>query len=495
MRVDTESTIQVDPSMVLRYVIPFAFSAGYQSQCQVLDEAEKWKRCRWTDRASAVYAHLYDSVYGDPERSMGSSWQYDFHNKRPLLRYQPGTDENKFCLLRLTAAGIHLFQTNVGLLWYEVTVANKKEVLSLAELTRLQNRFKDCSSTGKSFSMERPRHSKTEQEFDPLDMARWTEELLRPLGQLYYLNGSCLKDGRVCPDKALIFNYALLKGEKNVEEAQLQIAAFRLANGYTEKYFPSQEALEVAIHPFQDVCIYASRSGCGFYAIENEGNGAFYSGNFNQNIRDEYFFLYILTLYQSFSLMNYARISAIEYPSDPEQYHVASQIGLRLNHFLAELNTFLMKGIYTSVSSVQHHNEFYNYLKKRLMIYEDIESIKIGTEALGELQHMLREQEEAKLRAQEDDERVQQEQSLNIALAFLSLTSLFAVFQDMDDLIDRLRAVKFSFLWQSICSCNWTVIGELIIYLTVMVVVCLCIGTLVRNMLARRKRKKNPKKK
>lgn len=484
--------IYVDNSLVLRYVIPFSFERGYENLYNNLTVTNQWNMIEKQTNSGHVFSHLYQSVYGScSPNSMGSTWEYLHKPRAPELRYT--SDKNTSPThWRITQTKLHIFPTNIGLLWYELTPFNKKQPeQDLDTLTIMQNRFKECSHTHLHFEQKRPRHSKEEETvFDPFDAAIWLHDILAPLGQVRYFNGSCMKNDRQCPSKALIFNYMLLHSDESISDRQLQKAAFRLTNGYTLKYLPSEEALQSGLHPFEDVYMYASRSGCGYYAILNESNQAFFAGNFNENIRTEYFFLYTLALYQSYSLMNFSRKSAEDYPSNPGSYNTAGEIGVQLDQFLAELNTFLMKGMYTSVSTVQHQNDFYNYVKKRLMIQEDVESIRFGTEALVEMQHMRHERNEARQREKEAEIQNRQDRLQNMTLAVLSLFPLFTVFRDLDELFDKLSTLDLSVLWQNICAGSFLTIAEVVIYVFVIAIMLTCIIILIVNFFPKKEKKK-----
>ncbi len=474
--------IRIDNTLVLRYIVPFRFENGYDGLYRTLTDAPKWEHCTEPVKSPSVFRYLYDSVYGaQADNSVGSVWR--FKSKLPKLRYREKDGEEPSDW-RIKDAQLHIFHTNVGLVWYELVPANPKAPLLLEDMILLQNRFKDCGYTDDHFQQERPRRSKEDETvYDSFDAALWLSELLEPLGTFHFLNGSCSKGGKECPSKALIFNYLLLDSSEPVEKEVLQSAAFLLANGYNRKYRPSWEALQTGIHPFTDVCLYASRSGCGYYAAVNSGNRGFFAGNFNQTIRDEYFFLYILVLHQSYSLMNFSRQSIENYSSDPNSYNMAGEVGLRLDQLAAELHTFLMKSMHTSVSGVQHHNEFYNYLKERLMIQSDIDSIKIGVDALVELQRVRREHAEALQHQQEAERENRQDRRQNVVLAILSLLSLFAVFKDLDELLEKFYALDLGELWKQICSGSVRVISETVIYCVVLVIVIICITVLIINFI------------
>ena len=460
---------------VMRYVIPFAWEGSYQTQYTALENDQRWQSTPITKADVSLLPHMLETLHSQPaQNGIGSCWSYDFRNKRPKLQYQePGAEP---VALQIREMGIYLFYTNVGFLWYEPDLSRCREEMDAAQLIRLQNRFKECSYTKDFFSLEQPRTEKAEPVYAPLDLATWLAETLTPLGQLLFLNGSCRKGDRLCPGKALIFQYALFR---EGDRAALTDAAYHLANGYTEKYLPPESMGQTVYEPFRDVCIYASHSGCGVYALENAGNSGFYSGNFAGNIRREYFAMYVLALYQSFSLMNYTRISGQRFPADPALYRGSGELREQLDQFLGELNTFLMKGFHTTVSNVQHHNEFYEYLKGRLMIREDIDSIRTGTEALVELQ-----------RAAEEEEEIRRDRALNMAVAAFSLPAVLSAFLDLGELIQTGKGISWEDLLQKLCQLDLSTIFAVVGSLGILALTISCIVVFFRTYPSKKKKKK-----
>jgi hypothetical protein len=136
-----------------------------------------------------------------------------------------------------------------------------------------------------------------------------------------------------------------------------------------------------------------------------------------------------------------------------------------------------------------YHNDFYQYLRSRLMIQEDIESLKIGTEALAQLQHARREYEELLLREEENAKERIRDRRQNLALAVLSLFSLFAVFMDLNNLIDMLFKTDIKLVLQQLQAGNMQVIAQLVIHIVVLAVTVACVCLLVSSFRTDRKDK------
>lgn len=235
------------------------------------------------------------------------------------------------------------------------------------------------------------------------------------------------------PDKALIFIYAVQKAQ----QGDLGVSAYYLTNGYTEAYQMPAAAEASMFRPFENALWCASREGCGYF-VEDAGQDFFRSGMLNRVVND-YFLLYVLALHQSYTLLNYAGSIERSFSADELDYQIQSEAYTgKLESYLAQMNTFFMKSTYASVSHVQHQNDFYGYVQKRLQIKENISSIMMGMEALSEIQGMRnrevlqqKEQELAEIREKESNQ-------LNIALSLLSILTVISVLLDATSFIQLL---------------------------------------------------------
>lgn len=137
--------------------------------------------------------------------------------------------------------------------------------------------------------------------------------------------------------------------------------------------------------------------------------------------------------------------------ANPVQYLNVSEAGNILDELVVEVNTFLMKSMYMSVSHVHHQNLFFEYLQQRFKVQDDIDSINMGTGVLVKLQRIRKEKEEVlrerELELQREAERKQEElkekeqqrekeeaqereaesdRRLNLSLAILSVFAIFS---------------------------------------------------------------------
>ena len=119
---------------------------------------------------------------------------------------------------------------------------------------------------------------------------------------------------------------------------------------------------------------HLSNSGCGCYVYKNEENRHYLKTNLSDNVRRDYFMIYILLLYQLYSLIHFSEKIEYELSADAKDYLKAPEAyNLKLKEIQAEINTFLLKSVHTSVSQMQTQNDFYQFAKKNLRLREEIQ--------------------------------------------------------------------------------------------------------------------------
>lgn len=261
------------------------------------------------------------------------------------------------------------------------------------------------------------------------------------------------------PDKANLFAYVTfdeaelgrttsdnhLVSDRNGEDSQIDALreySFLLANGYKRSYLLSLEDKESLEFLFKNVCIAASQTGCGYFAAPTEENKAFFEGNMKDKVMLDYFLLYILALHQHYSLILYSRRVSEELSADPEEYVNSTKMKESLTAIVSEINTFFVKNVNASVSMIAHQNDFYEYVLERLRVAKNIESVKMGLDAIYKLQLRLAEQEEEDRKQRQEEKmksrekRAQKaESSLNFSVALLSLIAIVSAFVDGHEMI------------------------------------------------------------
>lgn len=298
----------------------------------------------------------------------------------------------------------------------------------------------------------------------------WVTEMLRVLDcELQYYPGYKNKmeaggDGlgqpeELVPEEALLFSYFTFQPEDGVGSGEeLLDAAWHLNNGFNKRFLMPEGVERQMYQPFRDAYWYAASEGCGCYVRVNSENSEFLQGKLPHRMRNDYFTLYMILLYQAYSLLHFSEKIEYELSADAGTYLEASEAYSRkLQLIQTEINTFLMKSVHTSVSHVQYQNDVYNYIAKRIRIKENVESLTAGVDFLEELQETREEQKrmqqekktaekrQRELEKQEQKEkeearkRQQEDDRLSIGVSILSLLTVISAFADGIGFLDSVR--------------------------------------------------------
>ena len=283
-------------------------------------------------------------------------------------------------------------------------------------------------------------------EIESFSIPQWMNEKLQVLGcgiSFCMMEGIKSKRGKKGqsetngPRRALLYNYfsfeqeAEAQSDEGQRKQMLLDRADFLTAGHNKNFLRSPDVSEYVYQPFKDAYWYVSNSGCGCYVYKNEENRHYLKTNLSDNVRRDYFMIYILLLYQLYSLIHFSEKIEYELSADAKDYLKAPEAyNLKLKEIQAEINTFLLKSVHTSVSQMQTQNDFYQFAKKNLRLREEIQSLTAGVDFLEEL---LETQEEQRRQEKENAEllqRQQEEDKLSVGVAVLSLLAILSAFAD-----------------------------------------------------------------
>lgn len=278
-------------------------------------------------------------------------------------------------------------------------------------------------------------------------MGMWVTEMLAGLKcrlQYYPGRSNCLKTSgnnrkdapksvpKNVPDKALLFNYFYIKNDTGGRQALIR-AAYHLTNGYGYSHLMPETIEGKVYQSFKDAYWYVTNEGCGYYVGAGGTNSSFFKGNMGFRVMTDYFLLYIMLLYQSYTLLHYSEKIEYGLSADAEKYLNASEDYIEsLQKIRTEIHTFLLKSVHTSVGHIQYQNDFYNYALTELRIKEDVKSLTAGLDAIEELQEAKEDENKAEKRQIEDDR-------LSIGLGVLSFLAVLSAFSDGLGFLDMVK--------------------------------------------------------
>lgn len=523
---------------VLRYVVPFYLKnennesessySLYETACNRIDQDN-----RWTDQnALLVQEDLYEHIVAQmsPQvKGFGRSWLLALPKNGKHASFSFLVSDNQALHFDMINAGIFLFSTAIGFLWYEITPKTPSKDFPIEMLLQFQNRFKELAHSNarlveNGLAPNNPQlidkrlkyipindwdefqHHDSQDSLNPVELLyiksnpdgknvkndtvrsisrqrladlikqyglSWTltgtgtepqlsiaqvqtgsEEMeyrlyptFRPASLICSslpapvrnamqffsnvtrndlgLDGYRLEPGR--PDKALPFCY--LQADFTDRE-ELQQLACRLSKGYHDHYHLSQSMWNNCIELFDNAFCHAGREGCAYVNSLENATLPFFGSGFQFRFRSAYFLLYILALHQHYGLLYYSRKIALELSSDPSEYMCCGAVTDQMESLVLEINTFLMKSEYSSVSNIQHHNTFYQHLRQQMAIEADVASMKNGLESLTEIQRNYRDQQEHLTETELAHAEQQSDRKMQRALGLLSVLTLFSALGD-----------------------------------------------------------------
>ena len=404
-----------------RYIIPFSYEGNYSDASIKINS--NWELRKPPDTEQDIYEYVADSLYStekaisESENDIGSLWVPKKGSKIrfPRLLYIDSVSNEQFKIYS-HEIGLSIFRNGIGFVWYDISLRDMDTsfVTDTDIIINFQNKFKELNRKSNISRIV------LEENDSSFVLGEWIENTL-----LADIKGKRFYPGRIhcsnsgystkVPDKALLYSYYIAFGDMDTQE--LLKLNYRLSSGYDTKYKLPNSIVENCFTPFENVVWKITKEGCGC-AVNTDEKDSFFTRLFVDKVRNDYFILYLLLLYQSYSLLMYAEKIELKMSANPE-FYLNSKDDTKIQRLLAEMNTFTMKSTHASVSHIQHQNDFYEYGMTRLRIREDAESVVAGAESLDEMQNLV----EAK-------EKEKNDSVINTALALLSVWAFFSAISD-----------------------------------------------------------------
>lgn len=437
----------------LRYIVSFIYDRKKEKEfskvCGSIVSSGKWSYdpIKHQDCKQDVYEFILDQ-FNDPgdDTNIGCSFKYDdIHNLPGITCHLSEESSETDIKIRITDVGLFLFRSRVGLLWYEISM---DEPVDSDDLIIFQNSFKELgrkASTSLNFHYSSESEN-SEDTSGSMTMGDIVARVLEPLDLDITFFDKKDNQGnsgsRLTPERANLFTYIVMdpSGDKPDPDREIINEAFWLTSGYNKNFIPLPDVEKTFFHPFGNIWWNLKKEGCGCFVRYDGPKSTFFvnNGNMPTRMMTDYFLLYILLLHQDHALIRYASEIEGSLPADSGHFssHKTSYIST-MEEILATINTFLAKNIYTSVSYIDHQNEFYLYGARKLRIRENAESLSLGMDALAEMQQIQEDhKDDARNEMNERNERLS-EMKMNIFLAVFSLMTVFSATTDMSSLFEK----------------------------------------------------------
>ena len=444
---------------VSRYVVPFYFdyeNNGYENLRrhflrETIDNQviglpkdgiwvnvgfwENYKSNKDVKAEMDIYSYL-PALFNDDKKAMsnlGVSFVFKTSGKLLELEYRSGEKNIAFSCEDL---GILFFRNGIGFIWYGTEF---KGNFSLEEYIGFQHDFKELARTHEEKFVKKTGFDPEKKEgiYEVFYLGEWLSRVVSAenLGIRFWAERETKSvDGyRVrIPDKALLFQYLFVEKATDYESERL---VFRIANGYDKKYNVPDTIAYKLYKPFGNTYFYVSKAGMACVVKNTDSNEVFFDSQFREKFVRDYFFIYILLVYQSYSCAHYSRLLT-ELPADEELFNKQVAYIDKLESLNGQINLFLVKSVFESVSNIHHQNGIYKYGKTALCIEGDIKSLTIGLSALEELEKDKRQQKEEKEKEIEREKKDKREQKINLALIIFGFMMVVSAWIDGLNLID-----------------------------------------------------------
>lgn len=475
-----------------RYIIAFSYDRSKLKFNELANKKESpWELEEQDDQEKDIYNYIDASFLNkgniltcETNKAIACNYIRHFENRKYI--YIQDDDEINF---NINDFHLLLFQSGIGFLWYEPAFRSKN--LTDTQLINFNYYFKELARNENANCIyieskprdiipgeDCPKTSKILKNNKVIDREKfsfggWISEILFELNcnVIFYPFRKSAVQGKALPDKAILFHHLSTTNDKEIVDY-----AYYLTRGYKQSYKRPSDVDKLMMHPFDNVYFFATSEGCGYYAVSNADNKAFF--NDPSKVMGDYFELFIMLLYQSYTLVLCSEKIANGLSANSEDYKKYSAETIEeLENINIDLNVFLAKSVYSSVSHVQHQNDFYEYVSSTLRIKENIESVSAGIEALRNLENNLMEEEKEK-----------QQRSLEVGVTLISILAIFSAFNDTNDFINN----YLPYIWEgSLIS----IISNGFILLITLIVLFLAIKfAIARFVYTMNNRKRNKKK-
>ncbi len=265
-----------------------------------------------------------------------------------------------------------------------------------------------------------------------------------------YMKNNHVEIGDGCvivPDKALLFSYVVFNSTRELctshekREGVLALCknAYYLTRGYKSSYRVADDAENERSNMFErheNDYWDASLEGAGDFVLvydnlkDDKGNDQYH--HFFDSIRanemcGDYFILYVLLLYQHYSIVYYSRKIAETVPGQIDMINDLSSdndaLYLKLRELKRDLDLFLANSLFEAVGQITDVCNLYSYIESKLQIKKNILTIKQGIDSINGLCDELIKEKEKK-REEENKLKEKKRESLITYIGILAIISI-----------------------------------------------------------------------
>lgn len=279
----------------------------------------------------------------------------------------------------------------------------------------------------------------------------------------------------IVPERALLYSYVVFRPDHDIEIdsekmdviSNLGENAYYLSTGtrnsYKAAYNEDIEKQKMLMRRENEIW-KCSLEGLGCFAVVlnnifNSDGTIKYKEVYDHiklmEMQGDNFLLYILSLYQHYSLIYYFQALTRKIDLDSEVYKAygesSKQLYQAIHDFKIEVDVFFANSILEGVSHSTEVCSLYEYIEDSLMIENDIDKLNKSINRLDGLQSAMLEsakKSEEEIKKDEDEKRSKLKEKFEVTMTSIAgifgLLTVFSVFGDMLGMLDRM---KMFFAW------------------------------------------------
>ena len=375
---------------------------------------------------TGVGFYVYDAVFSDdfPDNETLSADELVLFQNRikelNILRGFQSKGTNYFCIYPYDAGSpaedgkipyytlaqeiAGMLQDLFGKVFYYPPRVNER--LKMEKITEIREQWEGARRRfeEKNVHPNQKKYKRRKQEFD-LAKEKWANMTVSDIVRQEGLPS----DVKVVPDKALLFSYVVFNTDRELASEEEKAGAihelcrnaYYLTRGYKQSYKVASDAANERAQMFErheNDFWDAALEGAGDYVLlydhlldreQRQNYSHFFDTIRPREMKGDYFLLYILLLYQHYSIVLYSRkISetvpgqrdALERITDDEDRVYA---GLRT--LKNELDLFMANSMFEAIGQITDVCNLYTYIETKLQIKKNLETLRQGLDGINHL--------------------------------------------------------------------------------------------------------------
>lgn len=337
----------------IKIIIPLISEQNINLREKIIGLDNMWEERSYKEDNFLSYIRNYFGYFNEDE-ALGSTWVTNNDSYQKEQTKVEVRVENTLYKYRFSKAGINLFHYNTVFLWFDVKL-DSSEIYKIIESVALLKTF-------------------SKKYFSPI------YELITKIVPSSFKFINKAKSAIVTH----VYTSVLLPKPNGVDSSDDLTNLFLLRKGYSHAYKYANSYGDEIMTPFQNSTWGGCAEGCSnIIRLTDEQETDFFAMEIHKQKLDSYFYIYILVLYQHYTLMGYTNeISRL--PNNIPCFQ-SEEWSLQLNNIVDDINVFQMKYLATQISYVSHQNEFYSLLRKKLRINETKNELANAMQSVKEI--------------------------------------------------------------------------------------------------------------